>query len=306
MTEPLFLAATAIAQQTATTDKLAQQPDTVVQRSQRVQAEKERLDRILHQLRHNVRPEATSTTTEFLDTGTRPSSGSQMFRQRQAALAARQLYTQLPAHSFQATWASAHQQPTYQQWRSLLAQEAKQVNRQAESLGVVVGDSLSQWFPNDRLPTHRLWLNQSISGDTTGGILNRLSSFAHTRPQVVYLMAGVNDLKNGASDQTILRNLRLIMQRLRQSHPHTKIVMQSILPARSLPVSSQRIINLNRQLQAIARQQGAYYLDVHSSMADAEGYLRPDLTTDGLHLNADGYAVWQAVLQQADTYLAQR
>jgi len=305
MTEPLFFAATAIAQQTATTEKLATQPDAVVQRSQRVQAEKARLNKILVQLRGNVRPEAR-TTTEFFDTNSRPRSGSQLFAQRRAALAGNQIYTQLPPPSLQPAWIRENQPKTYQEWRSLLAQEANQVSRSLQPVGIILGDSLSLWFPSDRLPANRLWLNQSISGDTTGGILNRLSAFARTRPQVVYLMAGGNDLKNGASDQTILQNLRQIVQRLRQTHPQTKIVMQSILPTRSLPVSSQRIIKLNRQLQAIAQRQGAYFLDVHSAMADQDGYLRLDLTTDGLHLNANGYAVWQAVLQQADTYIASR
>jgi lysophospholipase L1-like esterase len=303
MSDPFSLAATAIAQQTAATRTI--QPLPLVERQQQIQAEKERLDRILRQLRQNTRPER-SQAAEFGNTEFRPQTGSQLFHQRTAALVNRQIYTRLPASSFQTNWNTATQPPTYQQWRSLLAQEAQQITATSQPVGIVLGDSLSQWFPSDRLPPSRVWLNQSISGDTTSGILKRLSTFAHIRPQVVYLMAGVNDLKNGASDQTIVRNLSHIIQRLRQTHPQTQIVLQSILPTRSLPISSQRIINLNRQLHAIARQQGAYYLDVHAVMADREGYLRPDLTTDGLHLNDQGYATWQAVLQHADTTLAQR
>ncbi len=302
MTEPFSLAATAIAAQTARTATLNSPP--AVTRQQQIQAEKARLDRILRQLRQNTRPE-TSSTTEFGQSN-RPQTGSQLFRQRTAALAIRQISTRLSASHLATIGDTSEAQPTYQQWRSLLAQEARQINAQTPTLGIFLGDSLSQWFPSDRLPAQRLWLNQSISGDTTGGILRRLSTFAHTRPQVVYLMAGVNDLKTGASDQTIVSTLRQILQRLRQTHPDSKIVLQSILPTRSLPVASQRIVNLNRQLQAIAQQQGAYYLDVHSAMTDADGFLRLDLTTDGLHLNANGYAIWQAVLQQADTTLAHR
>ncbi|MDX2244465.1 MAG: GDSL-type esterase/lipase family protein [Leptolyngbyaceae cyanobacterium bins.302] len=304
MSEPLFFAATALAENEARTAAIATQPSTYESRSQRVQAEKERLDRILVQLRKNVHPEANSAATQFSSVPEKPRSGSQLFAQRSTALAAGAVHTRLPARSYQPSWTNVGQQPTYQQWRSLLAQEANQVKYQ--SVGVLLGDSLSLWFPSDRLPQNRIWLNQAISGDTTGGILNRLSSFAATRPQVIYLMAGVNDLKQGASDRTILHNLRQITQRLRQNHPQARIVVQSILPTRSLPISSQRIVNLNRQLQAIAGQNGAYYLDVHSQMADQDGYLRSDLTTDGLHLNANGYAVWQAALSNADTYLAKR
>lgn len=300
MTEPLFFATTAIAQNATNLQKTSAN-QAEVQRSQRVQAEKERLDRILLQLRR-VRPESRRTT-EFSQGGERPQSGSQLFSQRLSALQKGQVYTQLPANYAQSSWSNAIQQPTYEQWRSLLVQEAMQVQR-VKNLGVVLGDSLSLWFPSERLPQSRVWLNQGISGDTTSGILRRLSGFARTRPQIVYVMAGVNDLKNGASDRTILQNLQQIMRQLRQQHPQTQIVMQSILPTRSLPVSSQRMTNLNQQLKAIAAQNGAYYLDVYGSMADGNGYLRPDLTTDGLHLNAKGYEVWQSVLSQAEVQIA--
>jgi len=303
MSEPLFFAATAIAQHSANLESL-QNRSVDTQRDERIQAEKERLNRILLQLRHNVRPEAKATT-EFSPSTSRPRSGSQLFMQRAVALANGQIYTQLSPDSFQATWSKATQQPTYEQWRSLLAREAQQMQG-VGNLGMVLGDSLSLWFPTERLPQGRVWLNQGISGDTTGGILRRLSSLNGTRPRVIYVMAGVNDLKNGASDHTILQNLRQIVMQLRRDQPQAQIVMQSILPTRSLPVSGGRIAQLNQQLQAIALQNGAYYLDVYAAMADANGYLQPALTTDGLHLNAKGYEVWQSVLSQAEVQIVKK
>lgn len=294
MSEPLFFAATALAQNAATTAKIDANP-TFIERNQRVQAEKERLDRILVSLRKNVTPESRTIANEFSSSNPRPTSGAQLFAQRTAALT---------SGTGRSSQINTGQHPTYQQWRSLLVQEANQAKY--KPIGVMLGDSLSLWFPSDRLPQNKVWLNQSISGDTTGGILKRLSSFAHTRPQIIYLMAGVNDLKNGASDQTILLNLRQIIQQLRRTHPQTQVVVQSILPTRVLPIANHRITNLNRQLQAIAHQNGAYYLDVHSQMTDSTGYLRPELTTDGLHLNANGYEVWRSALSNADTYISKR
>ncbi len=300
----------AIAAQTTQTAQPAQAAKPVIpaeaQHSQAVQAEKARLDRLLRQLRKNVNPDTSSLGIEFSPSLERPRSGSQLYSQRTAALTVGQIHTRIPVSSFRSTWTTSVQQPTYEQWKWLLAQEAASVREINEPVGVLLGDSLSLWFPSDRLPQTRLWLNQGISGDTTTGILHRLSSFARTRPRIVYVMAGINDLKHGASNTTILRNLQQIIQQLRQTHPQANIVMQSILPTRSLPVSSQRIANLNQQLKVIANQNGAYYLDVHSHMADANGYLRPDLTTDGLHLSAKGYEVWQAVLNSAETQIARK
>jgi lysophospholipase L1-like esterase len=117
-------------------------------------------------------------------------------------------------------------------------------------------------------------------------------------------MAGVNDLKQGATDNEILWNLRQIARRLKQSHPHARIVLQSILPTRTAIVPGNRIGWLNQRLAAIAQQDGVVFLDLYSQFTDADGNLRHELTTDGLHLNANGYATWQAKLAQADNWIA--
>lgn len=313
MPEPFLVAVSTLTQQPNLPDQAVLEANREAQRRQQIQAEKERLDRLLLQLRKNTAPEAQKPPGEFSpqvvlqaapSQRIQPRSGSQLYAQRVAATKARQLHSRLPAHSFQKTWRQSVQQPTYQQWRHLLAQEAIVAKSNSRNVGVLLGDSLSLWFPNSYLPETRTWLNQSISGDTTKGILRRLKDFSQTRPGVVYIMAGVNDLKQGATDAEILGNLRQIIHHLRVTHPQAKIVMQSILPTRSLPVAPQRVHQLNQRLKAIANQQGAYYLDVYSYLVDAGGYLRSDFTTDGLHLNSTGYQAWRSVLQQAELQIA--
>lgn len=237
-----------------------------------------------------------------------PRSGSQLFAQRMSAIKAGKLYTRLPASSFHSVWSQATRQPTYEQWRGLLKLEAKAVARGQGNnrLSIMVGDSLSLWYPTERLPQGQLWLNQGISGDTTQGILNRLSTFSQTRPDTIYIMAGINDLRRGVSDRTVLTNLQQIMRRLRQSHPQANLVVQSILPTDGTRVANDRINRINQQLSEIAFEEGVAYLDVHSYFTDDNGRLKQALTTDGLHLSAMGYANWQWVLWQADGLLARR
>lgn len=230
----------------------------------------------------------------------RPATGSQLYQQRWAALRAGQTYTRLPVNSFRSSWINAVQQPTHQQWVDLLAHEARAMARGqgTNRLTVMVGDSLSLWFPTDRLPRSRFWLNQSISGDTTAGLLGRLHLFTQTRPDTVHVMVGINDLRRGASNQMVLNNLRQIMRRLRYDHPHAQIFVHSILPTRLSAIPSDRIQSINAQLGAIANQESVSYLDLYAYFSDDQGELRPELTTDGLHLNAYGYALWQTALRQ--------
>lgn len=235
-----------------------------------------------------------------------PVSGPQLYRQRLAALGSGRVYTSLPPHSFWSHWTSATEQPSYQDWKSLLAREAGAIafGQGSNRLGVLLGDSISMWFPCEGLPKGRLWLNQGISGDTTAGILARLGAFSETRPDIIYVMAGINDLRRGKSDRHVLTNLRQIMQGLKQQHPQARIAVQSILPTRLASIPNSRIRHLNQEIAAIAGREGVFYLDIHSWFTNPDGNLRRDLTTDGLHLNPQGYSVWRWALMRAESWMA--
>lgn len=231
-------------------------------------------------------------------------SGKQLYYQRLGALKTGQIYTRVDDDKVRSlVRSSSKHQLTYEDWKTLLALEAKAIARGqgVNHLNVLVGDSLSMWFPAQKLPSGKLWLNQAISGDTSTGVLRRLSFFSKTRPDVIYVMAGINDLRNGVSDETILRNHRRIIRTLKQSHPESLIIIQSILPTRQQKIPNTRIRNLNEQLAQIAKEQQVNYLNIHNWFTDSEGNLREDLTTDGLHLSTRGYDVWQWALQQVET-----
>jgi lysophospholipase L1-like esterase len=198
---------------------------------------------------------------------------------------------------------------TYQQWVTQLGREAEAVaTNRPSSLNVLAGDSLSMWFPTKLLPTDRIWLNQSISGETSVGLLKRLQLFDRTQPNTVFVMIGINDLLKGASDEGILDNQRQIIRDLRWAHPKAQVVVQSILPHsgeqatwenrdRLLTIPNSRIREINRRLKEIASAENALYLDLYPMFTDADGYLQTELSTDGLHLNERGYLVWRSALQ---------
>lgn len=236
-----------------------------------------------------------------------PASGNELYYQRIAALKAGEIYTRLPDATSQPLPMSAKKrQLTYEDWKNLLVLEARAMakGQGRNHLSILVGDSLSMWFPKDKLPAGELWLNQGISGDTSSGILKRLSAFSQTNPQVIYIMAGINDLLKGATDEQILQNHRRIIRYLHQVHPQTQIIIESILPTRLSIVPNSRIRNLNQQLALIAKQEGANFLNLYDFFTDYQGKLREDFTTDGLHLKPAGYNIWYSALDQVETKLA--
>ncbi|MBS0017054.1 MAG: G-D-S-L family lipolytic protein [Arthrospira sp. SH-MAG29] len=177
-----------------------------------------------------------------------------------------------------------------------------------DRLTILAGDSLSLWFPPELLPPERTWLNQGISGETSAGLLRRLKVFDLTQPETVFIMIGINDLLRGIDDQTVLANWQEIIRDVKWVHPSAQVVVQSILPHsdqnaswegrdRLIKIPNRRIRRLNRELEAIAIANGAYFLDLHPLFTDKKGNLRPELSTDGLHLNDRGYLVWSTGLQ---------
>ncbi len=198
---------------------------------------------------------------------------------------------------------------SYQGWVSLLSREAAAMAANApQNLSVLAGDSISLWFPVELLPPQQVWLNQGISGETTEGLLKRVDALDTLDPQRIFIMIGINDLLRERSPQQVLREQTQLVQRLKRHHPHTAIVVQSILPHsgdsatwegrdRLLEISNSLIQDLNNDLAAMADREGVYYLDLWPLFVDEQNQLRPHLTTDGLHLNADGYLVWSAALQ---------
>ena len=204
--------------------------------------------------------------------------------------------------------ASQGQRLTYEQWVTLLGQELEMMAaKNPDHLTILLGDSLSLWFPAELLPGRRVWMNQGISGEKTHTLRSRLNSLDVANVDTIFLMIGINDLIWGQSDQQLLANYRDIMDYLTTYHPDTQVVVQSILPHGAetstwesrhllLELPNERIRDMNRSLEDIADDYDAYYLELYPIFANGEGKLRPDLTTDGLHLNREGYLVWRSAI----------
>ena len=197
---------------------------------------------------------------------------------------------------------------TYQDHVSHLGDRAKAVAAQnPEHLTVLLGDSLSLWFPGELMPGERAWINQSISGEKTKGLLNRLDLIERNKIEAIFVMIGINDLIWGQTDKEIIENYKKIVEQLKAKHPTTQIVVQSILPHggenstwesrdKLLALPSDRIVEMNSALKKIADDNDAYYLDLYPIFVTGNGQLRSDLTTDGLHLNREGYLVWRSAI----------
>lgn len=155
---------------------------------------------------------------------------------------------------------------SYEQWVEVLKKDAATMAaKNPEHLTVLLGDSLSLWFPGELMPGRRVWINQSISGERTQGLLKRLDLLEDNDVEAVFLMIGINDLIWGKTDDEIVSNYKEIVRQLKQKHPKTQIVVQSILPHggenstwesrdKLLALESDRIVAMNNTLKKNCRR----------------------------------------------------
>lgn len=145
--------------------------------------------------------------------------------------------------------------------------------------------------------------NRGISGDNTIGILNRLDEIYQRKPAKVFLLIGINDLKNGLTPDSISKNIFQIVSILKEKSPDTKLFVQSILPInddfKQFPnhtAKASLIPVLNEQLKAAAQQYHYTYLDFNVAFTNKDHKLRADFTNDGLHLLGKGYQHWKSLI----------
>lgn len=183
-------------------------------------------------------------------------------------------------------------------WRGARAARLATLRALPARAGVVMlGDSLTaagEW---------REWLdgadaaNRGIDGDRTDDALARLDTVTTARPHTVFVMLGTNDLASGRPVDAVLADYRRIVEALRASG--AAVVVQSTLECARARCGDRvdAIRRLNEGLRVLAGESGADWLDLNATMATPEAGLRTAYTWDGVHLTADGYAAWLALLR---------
>ena len=202
------------------------------------------------------------------------------------------------------------------------ANSAVQPPAKDEARVVFMGDSitdgwkLANYFPN------KPYINRGISGEHTPQILCRFRpDVIALKPRVVVILAGTNDIKfanfhdvagitRPSTFQVITDNLVSMAELARANN--ILVVFALLLPVSDYDKEKdgKQIINtdlrppaqiktLNDWIKAYAARSGHTYLDYHSAMRDEKGFLRDELSDDGLHPNDNGYAVMAPLAEHA-------
>ena len=147
--------------------------------------------------------------------------------------------------------------------------------------------------------------NRGISGDVCMGVYDRLDAILKGSPAKIFLLIGINDVDRGASADTIVERIGMIVDKIRKDSPSTKIYLQSVLPIsdhykmfNGHTSRWQVVPEINKGLVRLAADRGVKYIDLYSHFIDnTTGKMNIEYTNDGLHLLGKGYKKWVGIVK---------
>ena len=164
-----------------------------------------------------------------------------------------------------------------------------------EGKNVIIGDSLIAYFNLNHYNLNH-WVNMGIAGDTTVGVRKRLDAVIRLEPPKVILSIGSNNLV--LTDLSVEESVKEIIFLYQELSRHATVYVLSITPvnetikkANHLYIadrSNQEIQMMNRKLSEVLKDR---LIDVSTPLLDESGLLCEELTTDGIHLNHEGYLI---------------
>jgi lysophospholipase L1-like esterase len=149
-------------------------------------------------------------------------------------------------------------------------------------------------------------LDRGISGQTTAQMLVRLrADVLDLHPAVVHIMAGTNDVAGNTGPTSLADIQGNIASIVEQARAHgARVILASIPPAAAIPWRPQvqpmtAITAMNDWLRRYATREHLVYVDYYRVLRDGRGGFKTELSEDGVHPNAAGYAVMRPLAVEA-------
>lgn len=118
----------------------------------------------------------------------------------------------------------------------------------------------------------------------------------------VYILLGINEL-GWYNDQRFYDCYAQLIDLVRAAQPGARIYLQTLLPVTAEKSEShewlknEKIAVYNDLIAQLAAEKEVYLVDAHAALADENGVLPAEESTDGVHLTKSGYQRWADYLR---------
>lgn len=170
---------------------------------------------------------------------------------------------------------------------------------------VFIGDSITEFwkYKDSSFFAEHGFIDRGISAQVTEHMLVRYrQDVINLKPDVVVILAGINDIAENNGPITLENTLNNIISMVELAKLHKiKVVLCSVLPAidffwRHELKPAEKIIKLNAMIKSYAAENSIVYVDYYSAMVDERKGMNKKYADDEVHPVLAGYKVMEPLV----------
>lgn len=201
-----------------------------------------------------------------------------------------------------ASWAA--EKPTGpERWESAMAafEEMDKENPPPKGGVLFVGSSSVRMWKTlaEDFPGHRT-INRGFGGSEVSDSIHFADRIVLPHePRMIVMYAGDNDISHGKTAKKVAADFQKFVKIVKKKLPKTRVAFIAIKPSLKRWELAGEITKANAAIKKRCDKNKLLdYLDIWTPMLGKDGKPRPELfLEDGLHLNAEGYALWTSVIR---------
>ncbi len=167
---------------------------------------------------------------------------------------------------------------------------------------VMLGNSLSAGVNWSELLGRTNVISRAIPGDITQGFNARIEQVLKLKPKIVFVMGGLNDIYSWIPVEEVFTNYVKILSTL-QTNGIMPVIQLTTYVAKDYAKDwggtpqvnlgrNKEVDRLNKMLSDYAASNKIEVINLLPSITTRDGYLKPELSWDGVHFKAEAYRIW--------------
>lgn len=152
--------------------------------------------------------------------------------------------------------------------------------------------NLNDWFPAVEV------YNTGFGGSETSDLIHYADELIiKHQPRKVFIYEGDNDVNSGKATARIITDMEFLVRKIEKENPTSEIILISAKPSEKRWHLKSKYEEYNGALEAFCAENQLTFIDVWTPMLDDSGEIIPNLfKEDLLHMNEDGYSIWQPLI----------
>ena len=141
----------------------------------------------------------------------------------------------------------------------------------------------------------------------SAGVIDVWATLAERQPAKMYITLGTNALM-AMEPQDFINSYYQLVNKIQATCPDTLIYITTIPPtssgyaAKESRLSKERILESNKLIAQMCRQENLTLISLYDVVCGADGYLNEDINSDGIHMTPTGYKMWLNYLIEHTVY----